>query len=74
MKEGVYGTDLSLKDWCGLRDYVLAACHNEALPSLPKHLEAHPVVQLVRSGKTDEAGKLLAPEFPEKWFIYLAKS
>ncbi|MGC3980197.1 MAG: hypothetical protein QM808_02965 [Steroidobacteraceae bacterium] len=74
MSSGFNDTDLSSTDWYRLRDVVLAACCNESLPEIPRHLEAHKVVQLVREGKKDEAGQLLCPKHPEKWFIALSKS
>lgn len=74
MSDGFNGTDLSLSDWCCLRDVVLSACYNEAFPVLPAHLEDHKVVELVRSGKKDEAGQILCPNSPEQWFLALAKS
>lgn len=74
MSDGFNGTDLSLADWCFLRDVVLSACYNEPFPELPKHLGTHKVAQLVREGRKDEAGALLCPNSPDKWFIALAKS
>ena len=86
----VYTSGLNLGDWHALTAFVVphyAFRDGEFVPPmeinvapLPKHLEEHPIAELVRryratanSSFLDEAGQLLVPD-NELWWLIITKS